>query len=214
MQRNQSPAKWWRSAKIHGLAAICLLSCAGIAYWARAPFRAGSTTPQAERPVVAHASDARIAPDLPANRQAEPLLARLQKSPEDPILLAEIGKLYYQMGQYHTAAKYYEDSVRVKPDAVILVKLGGAYHFDGDEERALGAWNDALRLDPANPDALFNIGLVKWRAQGDRKGAIAAWEKLLETNPNHPKRAQVEELLTRAKQHPDTPVGNQERPAR
>ena len=186
--------------------AVCLLSGTVIAFWTHTSFRTGSTTPQSEMPVVAHASDARVAPDLSTDRKAEPLLARLQKSPEDPILLAEIGKLYYQMGQFHTAAKYYEDSARVKPDAIVLVKLGGAYHFDGDDERALGAWTDALRLDPANPDALFNIGLVKWRTQGDRKGAIAAWGKLLETNPKHPKRAQVEELLTRAKQTPDTPL--------
>jgi cytochrome c-type biogenesis protein CcmH/NrfG len=63
-----------------------------------------------------------------------------------------------------------------------------------------------LRLDPNNSDALFNIGFVKWQAQGNRKAAIAAWQKLLETNPNHPKRAQVEELLTQAKRHAEAPM--------
>ena len=141
-----------------------------------------------------------------ADKQAEPLLARLRKSPDDPFLLAEIGKIYFQTHQFPMAAKYYEDSVRVKPDAIVFVKLGGAYHFDGDDDKAISAWNHALRLDPNNPDALFNIGFVKWHAQGDRKAAIAAWQKLLKTNPNHPKRAQVEELLAQAKQHSEAPM--------
>jgi tetratricopeptide (TPR) repeat protein len=96
------------------------------------------------------------------------------------------------------AIKYYEDSVRVKPDAAVFVKLGGVCHFDGDDDKAIGAWNHALRLDPGNADALFNIGFVQWHARGNRKEAIAAWRKLLAMNPNHPKRAQVEELLAQA----------------
>ncbi len=47
-------------------------------------------------------------------------------------------------------------------------------------------------------------------SQGDREAAIAAWQKLLKTNPNHPKRAQVEELLAQAKQHSETPMAGNE----
>jgi cytochrome c-type biogenesis protein CcmH/NrfG len=61
-----------------------------------------------------------------------------------------------------------------------------------------------------NPDALFNIGFVKWHAQGNREAAIAAWKQLLKTNPNHPKRAQVEELLVQAKRHRDIPMDENE----
>ena len=157
---------------------------------------------QMARPAVAHASDIKITVDQlkqMADKQAEPLLARLRQSPDDPFLLTEIAKIYYQTRQFPMAAKYYEDSVRVKPDPVVLVKLGGAYHLEGDDDKAIGAWNHALRRDPNNPDALFNIGFVKWQA-GDRKAAIAAWQKLLKTNPNHPKRVQVEALLAQAKQ--------------
>jgi cytochrome c-type biogenesis protein CcmH/NrfG len=204
MESNESTAKSWSRTQVCGLAVICLVSVIGIGYFARYSSQANAAKPQAPRPAVAHPSDVKISPDhlkRAADKQAEPLLAQLQKSPDDPFLLAAIGKIYYQTRQFPLAAKYYEDSARVKPDAVILVKLGGAYHFGGDEDKAIGAWNHALRLDPNNPDALFNIGFVKWQAQGDRKAAIAAWQKLLKTNPNHPKRVQVEELLAQAKQH-------------
>ncbi len=169
MERNESTAKSWRRTLVYGLALICLLSGISIWYLARASFRASAVKPPAAKPAVAHASDVKITLDQlkqGADKQAEPLLAQLRKSPDDPFLLAEIGKIYYQMRQFPMAAKYYEDSVRVKPDAVVLVKLGGAYHFDGDEDKAIGAWNHALRLDPNNPDALFNIGFVKWHVTG------------------------------------------------
>ena len=213
MKRNELTAKSWNRTRICGLMLIFLLS--GICIWflARAPSQASTVTPRVERPAIAHASDPTITIDQlkwEANKLAEPLLIRLRKSPDDPFLLAEIGKIYYQRRQFPLAAKYYEDSVRVKPDAAVFVKLGGAYHFDGEDDKAIGAWNHALRLDPNNPDALFNIGFVRWHAQGNRKAAIAAWQKLLKTNPNHPKRARVEELLAQVMQHPETPTAGNE----
>ena len=213
MERNESPAKSWSRTPVYGLAAICLLSVIGIGYLARSSFQASAVKAQAARPAVAHASNVKIIPgqlEQRADNQAEPLLALLRKSTDDPFLLAEIGKIYYQRRQFPLAAKYYEDSVRVKPDAAVFVKLGGAYHFDGEDDKAIGAWNHALRLDPNNPDALFNIGFVKWHAQSDREAAIAAWQKLLKTNPNHPKRARVEELLAQVMQHPETPTAGNE----
>jgi len=213
MKRNESTAKSWSRTQAYGLAVICLISGIGIGYLARASFQASAVQPQVARLAAAHGSDTKVSLDQlkqEADKQAEPLLARLQKSPNDPLVLAEIGKIYFQMRQFPIAAKYYEDSVRVKPNAVVLVKLGGAYHFDGHDEKAIGAWNHALRLDPNNPDALFNIGFVQWYALGNRKEAIDAWQKLLKTNPNHPKRAQVEELLAQAKQHLETPMAGTE----
>ena len=213
MKPKESTAKPWSRAQVYGLAVICLLAGIIIGYSARARLQASAVKPQVARLAAAHALDAKDMPDpwkQRADKEAEPLLARLQKSPGDPFLLAEIGKIYYQMRQFPIAARYYEDSVRVKPDAVVLVKLGGAYHFDGHDHQAIGAWNQALRLDPNNPDALFNIGFVQWYALGNRKEAIDAWQKLLKTNPNHPRRAQVEELLAQAKQHPETPLPGSE----
>jgi cytochrome c-type biogenesis protein CcmH/NrfG len=209
MEGNESTAKPWSSTQVYGLAVICLIVGICIGYLIHTPFQSSTVNPPVTQPPVAPSSDMKITPDQlnqMADKQVEPLLAQLRKSPDDPLLLAEISKIYYQTRQFPKAVMYYEDSVRVKPDASVFVKLGGAYHLNGDEDKAIGAWNRALRLDPKNADALFNIGFVKWQVQGDPKAAIAAWQKLLEMNPNHPGRAQVEELLAQAKQHPKAPI--------
>lgn len=210
MESNASKANSWKSTQVYGLAVICLFSGFIIGYLARAPFQSSTVKSQAVAPDISQAATVKT-PPIPltqgGDKQVDLLLEKLQKSPDDPSLLAELGKVYYQRGQFRMAAEYYQDSVRVKPDAIILVKLGGAYHNDGDVDKAIDAWNHALRLDPNNPDALFNIGFVKWRAQGDTKAAITVWQKLLRTNPNHPKRAQVEALIAQAKQHPEALAG-------
>jgi cytochrome c-type biogenesis protein CcmH/NrfG len=213
MEPNETTAKPWSNRQVYGLAVICLLAGICLGYLVRAPFQSSDFSIPAAKPVVAHASDVNIPPGQlkqEANLQADSLLDQLKKSPDDPSLLAEVGKNYFQTRQFSLAAKYYEDSIRIKPDAAIFVKLGGAYHFDGNNDKAIAAWNQALRLDPNNPDALFNIGFVKWQAEGDAKAAIAAWQKLLKTNPNHPRRAQVEALLAQAKQHSEAPMARKE----
>jgi len=212
MERNQSMTKSWSSLRIYVPSVLCLFLGIGAWYLAHSLSQTTSDIRPMEGPGKP-ASAETITPDQlkqMADKQAAPLLAQLQNSPDNAVLLAEIGKIYFQTRQFPMAAKYYEDSVRVKPDAVVLVKLGGAYHFDKDYDKAIAAWNHALLLDPNNPDALFNIGFVRWFAQGNRKEAIDAWQKLLETNPNHPKRAQVEELLSQAKQHPEAPKARNE----
>ena len=58
-----------------------------------------------------------------------------------------------------------------------------------------------LKSDPDNANALFNLGMVKWQSKSDIDGALAAWQQLLKKYPNHPRRAEVEQLIARAKQH-------------
>ncbi len=213
MEGEASTAKSWSRTLACGLALICLFLGISVWFFARAAVQAGVVNSQIAGASSVHTPDVKNAIDQlkwEADKLAGPLLARLRTSPDDPYLLAEIGKTYYQMRQFQIAAKYYEDSARLKPDAAVFVKLGGACHFAGYDDKAIVAWNHALRLDPNNPDALFNIGFVKWHAQGNPKAAIAAWQKLLKTNPNHPRRTQVEELLAQAKQSAENPMAGDE----
>lgn len=136
-----------------------------------------------------------------ADKLAEPLLAKLKASPDDPDLLAGIGNIYYDNQQFKTAVDFYERSIQRKPSARTLTDLGNAYYYAGDAAKALAAFERALSIDSKSADALFNLGMIRWRDQGDPKGAVEAWQKLIATNPNHPQRKQVEEMIARAKQH-------------
>ena len=105
-------------------------------------------------------------------------------------------------------------AVDVKPTANALTKLGNAQSFAGSGDKAMEIFNQALNVDPTLANALYNLGMLKWQVHGDVKGAIACWEKLIKTNPNHPKRAQVEKMIARAKEHEKMPANaNTDKPA-
>jgi cytochrome c-type biogenesis protein CcmH/NrfG len=67
--------------------------------------------------------------------------------------------------------------------------------------------NRALQVDPKYPNALYDLGMLKWKDQGDVKGAVEYWQRLLKTNPNYPGRAEVEQMIARAKEHAKMPAG-------
>jgi cytochrome c-type biogenesis protein CcmH/NrfG len=200
----QTPAMW-SLGRISVLATVSLLIglAAGFVMRGSSPLAvkaAAVSVPQAQ-------SVAR--PDMPdetqlkhmAQKQAEPLMAKLQQTPDDATLLAQVARTYLRAGQYDIAAQYYERSVKSKPDADVLTSLGGVYLYSGAKDKALDAWQQAVKMDPRHADALVNIGLVKWRSDGDADAAIAAWQQMLKRNPNHPKRAQVEKMIAEVRKH-------------
>ena len=60
-----------------------------------------------------------------------------------------------------------------------------------------------MKDDPADADALFNLGYIRWKGKNDVKSAVAAWEQLLKSNPKleEAKKSQVEKLIADARQH-------------
>jgi hypothetical protein len=73
--------------------------------------------------------------------------------------------------------------------------------YGGDPDASLIEFNKVLKLDPNNANALFIIGMIRWKDKLDADGAIKAWSLMLKRNPHHQQRAQVEDLITRAKLH-------------
>lgn len=208
MEVDKAQRELWSNTQAYGLAIICLLLGVAAGYVAHGPTR----PVRAVNPVEAQQQPTQQSPHGPggmqvtpeqlehmAVKQAEPMLAELEKNPNNAKLLAEVGRTYLSAHQFQTAIEYYEKSVKIKPDPRVLTTLGGAYHYAGSDDKALDAWNRALKIDPNNADALFNFGLVKWKSESDPNAAIAAWSKILKAYPNHPQRARVEEMIARAK---------------
>jgi len=132
-----------------------------------------------------------------ADTQAAPLLAKLNANSKDPDTLSAIGNLYYDAQQYSTAVDYYSRALQSRPsDASVRTDMATAYWYMGNSEEAIAQFNKALVDAPTNPNTLFNLGLVKWKARHDSAGAIANWKKLLEANPNYEQRDKVRQMLS------------------
>jgi cytochrome c-type biogenesis protein CcmH/NrfG len=214
------PTAPWSTAQAYVIAICCLLLGATVGYLLRssafAPAPAAAVATHEAHPSATQGSQ----PPTPdqmrhmADKQVEPLLAKLKTNGNDPGLLAQIAASYFAAHQFADAATYYERLVAVQPSAKNLVSLGNALYYSEQPDKALAIFDRALALEPGSADALFNVGVIKWQSQNDPKGAIAAWQKLLKLNPDHPHRAQVEEMIARAKQHIGrTPPASSGKPA-
>jgi len=220
MDATTEQTKLWSATQTYGLAIICLLLGLVTGYLLHAPAATPVRAPQAAQQVangaaatgMGHITQEQL--KHMADKKAEPMLAQLQKNPNDAALLAEIGKVYALARELNTSAEYYEKSVKAKPDPRVLTTLGTVYHYAGMDDKAIDALNRALKIDPKYADALFNLGMLQWQSKADPKAAIASWETLLKKNPNHPKRAQVEQVIARAKKHLNVSPGTKtDRPA-
>lgn len=137
-----------------------------------------------------------------ADAQAAPLLDQLRSEPNKPDLLTSIGNIYYDAQQYPIAVDYYGRALKTRPaDAAVRTDMATAYWYMGDADSAIAEFNKALAYAPNNPNALFNLGLVKWKGKADTAGAVADWEKLLAANPKYGQRDKVEQMLTEVKNH-------------
>lgn len=203
--RKNSPREVWTSIQVYTLAAVCLLVGIAAGWLSR-----GSQAPPVSVAQTAAASIP-IPPDLSvqtsaaqaqsaADQQAAPLLAQLKNDPSNAELLATLGNVYYDGGQYPRAIEFYQRSLRITPDnANVRTDLGTAYWYRGDPDTAIAEYQKALSSVPNQANALFNMGIVKWRGKKDVNGAIAAWQKLLDTNPNYENRDKVLQFMAEAR---------------
>lgn len=202
------------------MAVICLILGIAAGYLLHAPAAASPAASTSQ--VSAPQPTANAAPQMPsaadmkrmADKQVAPLLAELEKHPNDADLLGKIAHAYMAAQQFQSAREYYEKSIAAKPRPEALNELAFVYVKLGDLDRGIAALNNALSIDPKNPQVLFNLGYFEWKGKADPKAAIAAWQAFLKADPNSPKKAQVEQMLAQAKKHLSIPAGTKtEKPA-
>lgn len=203
----------WTSTQAYVLSVICLLVGVAVGYLVRgsAPVRPEATANAAQpQSGMADAASQQPVPEQPtpeqlrhmADTQAAPLVAELDREPNNADLLYKVGNLYYDAQQYPDAVTYYERALKVNPAATdVRTDLGTAYHLMGQPDRAIEEYDAVLKIDHKHANALFNEGMVKWQDKMDMQGAIAAWKRLLDTNPQYPQRDRVEQLIAQAERH-------------
>jgi cytochrome c-type biogenesis protein CcmH/NrfG len=212
MSNSSNPARKadnnWSAKQAYVLALICLVLGLASGYFLRGSGQSAISEPAPGKNAATAAQDMPGAPPSAermkhmADEQAKPLLAQLANEPSNPELLAKIGNIYYDAQQFQEAISYYDRSLKVDPrNANVRTDRGTAYFYLGDSDRAITELENVVKTDPKHAQTMFNLGIIKWQANGDAKGAVQTWEQLLKAVPDYPERGKVEQLIARAKQH-------------
>ena len=111
----------------------------------------------------------------------------LERDPDNPDLLAELGRIRLRQGQGEEAATILEQALRkgAAERGAVLRDLGAALLLAGRNARAEWVLREALATSPADPDLLTNLGLAAAR-QGRCKEAEGYLLRALALAPGHP----------------------------
>ena len=217
-ETRRSSADQWTSVQAYGLAVVCLVVGIAGGWFVRgsqAPANNSVETVAAATPQGTDGSAGQPTPEQMkrmADKQAEPVLARLQSDPNNPDLLASVGNIYYDTQQFPTAIEYYQRALKLKPtNASVRTDMATAYWYTGSAETAIAEFNHALTDEPNKPNALFNLGVVQWQGRMDIDAALATWQKLLDTNPDYENKAKLLDLMSQVKKHAGLKPGTQAR---
>jgi cytochrome c-type biogenesis protein CcmH len=115
------------------------------------------------------------------------LAARLAANPGDVNGWKMLGRSYMTVGNYAGAVQAFEKAVELESaeDAQSLVSLGEALLAEsgaGIAGRIASLFENALAIDPNNPQALFYGGIGAYN-RNDTELAANRWEQLMSLNP-------------------------------
>jgi len=134
-----------------------------------------------------------------ADVQASKLIEQSKKDPKNVALLVQVATVYQAAHQFKDAADYFQKALQIDPKNVSArTELASCLYYSGDSDGALAQLNQALKYSPADPNSLFNLGMIKYRGKNDPRGAIAAWQELLKAHPDLDRKAAVEAMITEA----------------
>ena len=182
-----------KAKQVYTMAIVCLVIGLAIGYMMRSSQLTGPTSQTATQidphtaPAGAKTNPHHLSLEemhVMADKQAQPLLEKLKSDPNNAALLVQIGAIYHTTHRFKEAAGYYQKALDIDPkDVAIRTRLASSLYRNGDIDGSIAQLNQALKYDPKDANALFDLGMIKLQGQSDGKGAIAAWQRLLKTNP-------------------------------
>jgi tetratricopeptide (TPR) repeat protein len=110
---------------------------------------------------------------------------KLEESPNDASVTANLGAIMQKLGNYDEALRYYAKAEYLDPSNInTRINVGTLYQQKGDYKTAITAYDSILIIDPDNVQA--NIYKAQSLAKlGDNKGAQDIYKKLLAKDPNN-----------------------------
>jgi len=198
----------WSTGNLYLMAGVCLAIGLALGYL----FRGSETRSIASASMTPAPSVSTPSASMPphaltmeqmkqmADKKAAPLVAKLQSDPKNVALLVQVASLYGATHQFDDAVTYYQRALVVDPKNVpARTEMASCLYYAGDVDGAVGQLQQSLAQDPKNANALFNLGMIKWKGKNDAAGAIEVWQTLLKTNPKLDRRPVVEKMIAEAK---------------
>ncbi|XP_064121754.1 cell division cycle protein 27 homolog [Macrobrachium nipponense] len=97
-------------------------------------------------------------------------------------VLAHIGKAYFELNEYHQAAKHF--CFQVDPNFAYAYTLLGHEHIATEElDKAISCYRSAVRIDPRHYNAWYGIGLVLFKQERYAQ-AEAHFKRALSIHPH------------------------------
>ncbi len=112
--------------------------------------------------------------DLVDNCRWEDALEQLElleeKYPDNPDVLYESARIYFELGNYPTAISYYENLIELHETPVMYFNLGMAYEANDEKDRAISSYLKCLAINPKFSFAYKKLGTL-FMARGDKEDA-------------------------------------------
>ena len=125
-------------------------------------------------------------------------LARsVERDPENPELLMDLGNAYYDREDWDRAVASYEKARRKAPqNANLLSDLGAAHRNRGEFDLAVAYFRKARENDPEHWQSLLNWVLVEAYDRKDAPAAQAAFDELKKRYPEVPQLDRIQEQIS------------------
>lgn len=125
-----------------------------------------------------------------AQEAIHPLELAHQLQPDDPHAAHNLSSAYLLSGRFKKALPLLQQLLAADPENAQLWLNRGAAALgnpvlatDEQQREAIAAFMKALELDPAIPNAAYNIGLI-YRDRGETVQAITWFQRAIQTNPH------------------------------
>ena len=111
------------------------------------------------------------------------LLEELSERPDDPFVLFNLGSIAIERQDWHAALRHLKRSLdgSAPTDSItkkLFALIARCHQSLGEPERALGACEAGLKVDPDDAELLFREAVIR-RNTGERAGAERCWRRVL-----------------------------------
>ncbi len=153
-------------------------------------FGAGYFTGGGGRPAGAAAAAA-----APGDRVGE-LSRSLERDPENPEILMDLGNAYYDREDWDHAIKMYEKARRKAPkNPNLLSDLGAAHRNRGEFDLAVAFFQKARENNPDHWQSLLNWLLVETYDRRDARAAQRLFDEVKQRYPEIPQLDKIQEEI-------------------